>query len=256
MLAVSTLFWAQNALAYRPFDGTDAEVADVGEFELELGPAQFYRSAGQSYVIAPSTVLNLGFLPNLEAVIDFKQFIANRAVSDEQRVRLLDTDVLLKWVLRPGALQGQRGVSVALEAGPLLPELGGERRFGAQANVIVSHRGTFGTVHFNEEAAFSRAGNLELFSSVILEAPAELLVRPVAEVFVEREFGAASEYSALLGAIWSAAESIAVDGALRMAREDGARAFEVRFGFTWSQAIGFGARPPRSGARPSSPAAL
>ena len=33
------LGWPSQALAYRPFDGTDAAVADLGEAEVELQPA-------------------------------------------------------------------------------------------------------------------------------------------------------------------------------------------------------------------------
>ncbi|HJU12703.1 MAG TPA: hypothetical protein VJ728_17595, partial [Candidatus Binataceae bacterium] len=33
------LGWTSQAYAYRPFDGTDAAVADLGEAEVELQPA-------------------------------------------------------------------------------------------------------------------------------------------------------------------------------------------------------------------------
>jgi len=213
-------------------------VADVGVFELELGPAQFYRRGTSNYLIAPSTVLNLGVANRLELVVDFNQVIASGVHEGEPRIGWRDTDILLKWLMRTGSLQGARGISVALEAGPLLPEFHGEEGFGAQANLIFSYRAALGTLHLNEEAALSRPGQLEAFSSVILEAPESLAVRPVAEFFVEREFDAdAGTYSALLGAIWSAAEKLSVDGALRLAREENQRALEVRFGFTWAESF-------------------
>jgi hypothetical protein len=213
-------------------------VADIGVFELELGPAQFYRRATSNYLIAPSTVLNLGVARNLELVVDFKQLIASRAEAQDARLRLVDTDVLLKWLMRSGSLQGGEGLSVALEVGPLLPEFHGDEGFGAQANLILSHRTRLGTLHLNEEAALSRRGELELFSSVIVEGPESLAVRPVAELFAERELKEnTATYSALLGAIWPAAESLSVDGAVRLAREEGARAVEVRVGFTWAESL-------------------
>ena len=213
-------------------------MADVGVFELELGPAQFYRRGTSNYLVAPSTVLNLGVARNLEIVVDFKQVIASRAEEHEPRVSLRDTDILLKWLMRPGTLQEREGISVALEAGPLLPEFRGEEGFGAQANLILSYRVALGTLHLNEEAALSRQGQPEVFSSVILEGPESLAVRPVAELFVEREFEAnTTTYSALLGAIWSAGESLSVDSALRLAREERERALEVRFGFTWAESL-------------------
>lgn len=236
--SVSALSFPSEAFAYRPFDGTDADVADAGLFELELGPAQLYRRGARNYLLAPSTVLNLGIIRDLELVVDFKQVVASRATEGEPRLRWADTDLLLKWLLRRGSLQEREGVSVALEAGPLLPEFRGEQGLGAQANLILSQRTRIGTVHLNEEAALSRVGRLELFSSVIVEGPESLVVRPVAELFFEREVKAdSSTYSALLGAIWSAAASLSVDGALRIAREERARALEVRIGFTWADAL-------------------
>ena len=38
--------WALPAAAYRPFDGTDAAVADVGEVEVELQPLGAARAGG------------------------------------------------------------------------------------------------------------------------------------------------------------------------------------------------------------------
>jgi hypothetical protein len=44
------LGWTSEARAYRPFDGTDAAVADPGEVEIELQPApgakSTYRATG------------------------------------------------------------------------------------------------------------------------------------------------------------------------------------------------------------------
>lgn len=238
LACVATLSMASEARAYRPFNGTDAAVSPVGTFELELGPVQFYRRGTSNYLIAPATVLNLGVASNLELVVDFDQVLASRPQADEARLSWNGTDALLKWVLRPGSLQGAEGISIALESGLLLPELHAESGFGAQANLILSQRGRLGTIHLNEEAALSRSGSVDLLSSVIVEAPETFVVRPVAEIFAEGELDTgAATYSALLGAIWSAAETINVDGAFRMAREDGARALEVRLGFTWARTL-------------------
>jgi|SoiMethySBSTD1v2_1073268.scaffolds.fasta_scaffold02443_6 hypothetical protein len=233
LLGALLLGTPRSACAYRPFDGTDAAVTDTGMFELELGPAQYYRRAGNDYLIAPAAVLNLGFAANLEAVIDLEQFIALEDVPGELRVRVLDTDALLKWVFLRGRLQDEHGLSAAIETGPLLPEIHGEDGLGFAANVIFSHAGSAGAAHLNTEAALSRLGNLELFGSIILEAPRELTVRPVAELFAEREFEEGSTYSALAGAIWPASESFTFDGGIRFASEEGRAAIEVRGGVTW-----------------------
>lgn len=226
--------WSSDAHAYRPFDGTDADVADVGEFELELGPAHLYREGEHHYLIAPATVLNLGVVPNVELVADFRGFVGFEQVADQSRVRVLDTDVLLKWILRRGVIQGESGLSVALEAGPLVPEIGGEHAFGAQADLITSHRWSGGTLHFNEQAALSRAGHLDVFSSVILEGPNDLVVRPVAEVFVDHDFDEGTTVSALFGAIWTLSDDFTLDVGLRAAELEDEPVQELRLGFTWA----------------------
>jgi hypothetical protein len=234
-LAAVVVLTSSQALAYRPFDGTDADVADVGEFELELGPAHYYSAGNAHYIIAPATVLNFGLTRGLELVIDFKNFVGIDSVPGESRVRLLDTDVFLKWVVRRGVLQDESGLSVAFEGGPLTPEIQGQGRFGAQLLNIISHRWNAGTIHFNNQVAYNRAGNIDLFDGLILEGPHELRVRPVAEFFVEHEFGEnVQKYSALAGVIWAAAEGFDFDMGLRVANENDQRVAEVRLGFTWA----------------------
>lgn len=138
--AAAIAIGSREARAYRPFDGTDADVAEVGEFELELGPTHFYGQRSRQYLIAPTIVANLGLVRNLELVAEARGFAGLEDVPKQARVRLLDDDVLLKWIVRRGVLQGERGVSIALEGGPLLPELEGDGRFGAQLDTIVSYR--------------------------------------------------------------------------------------------------------------------
>jgi hypothetical protein len=236
--------FARDARAYRPFDGTDADVAPLGEFELELGPAHYYATERTSYVIAPATVLNLGILPRVELVVDFKNFVAIHPIPDEERVRLLDTDVFLKWNYRPGILQGKSGLSMAVEAGPLTPNIHGEDGFGASALFIESYRWPATTIHVNTQLQYTREHDIDLFQSVIVEGPSESPVRPIAEVFVDHAFGQSvffernnapsTAYSALVGAIWEARDGLAFDMAIREAYENDMRATEVRLGFTWA----------------------
>ncbi|HEY8073089.1 MAG TPA: hypothetical protein VIF62_03250 [Labilithrix sp.] len=226
--------WPSDAFAYRPFDGTDADVADTGEFELELGPSHFYGQGGRHYLVAPATVLNLGLVPRLELVVDFKGFVAlDERLPDESRVRVLDTDVFLKYVVREGALQGKTGLSIACEGGPLTPEIQGDSAFGAQLDTIVSYRWSDLTVHFNEQIGYSRRQHGAFFSSVILEGPHDRAVRPVAEFLVDGAYHEDLVVSALGGAIWRASDAFAFDAGVRVGRVGDERLAELRLGFTW-----------------------
>ena len=70
LVAALVLTSARGALAYRPFDGTDADTAELGSFELEMGPVQYYRQGPRNYLITPALVLNLGIFEATELVID------------------------------------------------------------------------------------------------------------------------------------------------------------------------------------------
>ena len=62
------LFAASPAAAYRPFDGTDAAVADVGEVEIELQPMGAMHAGSTTKPISDS-VLNFGFADRWELVV-------------------------------------------------------------------------------------------------------------------------------------------------------------------------------------------
>jgi hypothetical protein len=233
-VASSMLLVASPASAYRPFNGTDADVADVGSFELELGPAHFYSVGGQSYLLAPTSVLNLGIFDDTEIVIDSTNAVALGPLGGRPRDAFVDTDVFLKHVFREGTLQGKTGLSIAAEGGALTPEINGQDAFGASLAVILSYRWDSLTVHFNEQAQYTRAQTVDLFSSVIVEGPYDWTVRPVSELFVEHEFNGLQSESALLGAIWRLRESFVLDVGVRGARLGDQDAAEVRLGLTWA----------------------
>jgi hypothetical protein len=62
--------WSEPALAFWPFDGTDAAVAGPGELELELGPAGLLREGSERTLIAPAIAFNLGVAEGWEAVLE------------------------------------------------------------------------------------------------------------------------------------------------------------------------------------------
>lgn len=226
-----------EAFAYRPFDGTDAAVADLGEAEVELQPAGAQWSGGQNLLIAPAVVYNYGFLKDWEAVLESK---LQTPFSPSGPTTLSASAVSLKHVIRPGVLQDQAGPSIATEFGVLLPDSRGDSRFGAIIDTIVSQRWDWGTVHLNVAGALTRDQKADIFSGVIIEGPSKWAVRPVAEFFYEEEFGEAHTLSALIGAIWQVNDKLSFDVGFRHAITNGSNVNEIRAGLT----IGFAAWEP------------
>jgi len=223
------------AAAYRPFDGTDADVAPTGEIELEVGPVQYYRQGRENFLIAPALVFNLGLFADTELVVNAQQQIDFEAGRDNApRPNLRGDDLLLKHVFRRGTLQGQSGLSLAAEGGTLLPEVAGLSRFGLSLDVITSYRWGWGALHSNEALLLDRAGHTNIFTGLIAEGRGDWRVRPVAELFYNQVVSGEPTWSLLLGAIWRAHESLAVDLGARGARVGDDYAAEARFGFTWS----------------------
>jgi len=130
-----TLVVAGPALAFRPFDGTDAAVADVGELEIEFQPAGRLQEGSSVSVLGPVTTLNYGFAKDWEAVV---QGQLTTPLSSSESPIFNNAAVLLKNVLRPGSLQDKSGPSIATEFGLLLPDSGGDSGFGASCAGIIS----------------------------------------------------------------------------------------------------------------------
>ena len=198
LLAVTMFLCADAAFAYRPFDGTDAAVADPGEAEVELQPAGGKSIDGQKILIAPDLVLNYGFAKNWEAVLEGR---LETPLPTTGPTSFTDGGFFLKHILRPGVLQDQTGPSIATEFGVLLPDSIGDTRFGASIAGIVSQRWDWGTAHLNIAGQLTRDQHADLFTGIILEGPYKWTVRPVAEFFYEEEFGQAHTISGLIGAI-------------------------------------------------------
>jgi hypothetical protein len=222
---------ATGALAYRPFDGTDAAVAEPGEFELELGPVGYLRDGHDKDIVVPNGVLNLGLVPNWELVLQGR---GESPLARAAPFTFGDTGVFLKSVLRPGALQEQPGVSVATEFGVLTPGVNTDGGAGASVAGIVSQRWSWGTAHLNVAAALTREQHADLFVGTILEGPARWTVRPVAELFVERDLSRATTVSGLLGAIWQVGEHLSFDVGVRRAEVGSHGVDEIRAGLTLS----------------------
>ncbi|HKM71926.1 MAG TPA: hypothetical protein VJX94_18025 [Stellaceae bacterium] len=224
--------WCGSAEAYRPFDGTDAAVAETGEMEIELGPVEYLRDGADRSLFAPDVRVNYGFAPGWEASLEGD--VAHGLTAGTPAVSLIESEALLKSVLREGSLQEKPGPSIATEFGILLPGINDEHGTGAILTGIVSQRWDWGTVHLNAQIELTREQQADYFLDAIIEGPHDWAVRPVSEIFYERDVGQFRTHSALIGAIWQVQDNIAVDFGLRGAQVNDHTEAEIRAGVTFS----------------------
>jgi len=233
LIPISLTGWSGISFAYRPFDATDAAVADVGQLEVELGPVGFRRSDVERTVVAPAYVLNFGFVKNWELVLEGRGEHP-LAPAEDMQSRFVGDALFFKGVLREGVLQDKSGPSVATEFGALLPGFHDEQGWGASLLGIVSQRWSGGTIHFNLGAALTREQHGDLFIGTIFEGPYNSVARPVAEVVYEREFNTTETFSVLAGAIWKVSEDLSFDFGVREAWVNHQPVTEIRAGLTFA----------------------
>jgi hypothetical protein len=234
LIAAVALCASGPAFAYRPFDGTDAAVAEPGQLEIELEPVGLLREGSDRFLVVPALIANAGIAERLEIVLEGRhQFLLGTAAGDP-RTRFVDTGLSLKGVVRQGELQERSGPSVAIEVGALLPTLNDEPGVGAQAVVIVSRRVSQTMIHLNGGVAFSRSHDLDLVGSVIVEGPPAWVVRPVFELFSAGQVAGPFVLTGLAGMIWRRSETLAFDAGVRAGRVAGQPLVEGRLGLTFA----------------------
>jgi hypothetical protein len=229
--ALACLAWSAAAHAYRPFDGTDADVVEQGAIEIELGPIAYIDTRNGSVVEVPALTINAGLSERWELVID-----ATRATQrfSAARVTTLETAALIKGILREGSLQDANGWSIATEFGVLLPTRNADDDYGAAAAIIGSVRGQRTVLHLNAAVARNRDGHDEIFGSAIVEGVVDGPLRPVAELTFETADGEDSHaFAGLIGAIWESRDTLSFDLALRAIRAASTWSYEGRIGLTW-----------------------
>ena len=227
---VCLMVWVVPASAYRPFDGTDAAVADKGKMEIEMQPAGILKDASGTTLIAPATRFNYGLTETWEAVLE-GQIQSPLSPSGPSTLTAAER---FSRVSCAKAAFNKSGISVATEFGVLLPDSRGDSQLGASVAGIVSQRWDWGAIHLNGQFALTREHRGDVFLGTIVEGPAKWKVRPVAEVFYEREFGNSETISGLVGLIWQVREDLAFDVGLRHAVTNGRALNEVRAGLSFS----------------------
>lgn len=220
------------AHALRPFQGTDAAVAEPGTFELEAGVARL-REANRRESSVPELVGNWGVGHGSEIVLEGK-LQDDRVPGFGSHASLSETALSLKHVWRNGALQDAPGLSVASECGVLLPEVHGSTHTGFSCAAIASNRWDLLELHVNAGLVRTREHSTGRELSLIAEAPEEWKIRPVAEAAAERDSAGERSRSLLLGVIIRVGENSAVDVGVRHGKVAGEHVDEVRAGLTWS----------------------
>ena len=232
--ALLAALWANDALAYRPFDGTDAAVAEPGLVEIELGPARYQQIGSDGTLFAPDVVFNYGLAERWELVLQGS--LTRSLQAEASGVALTGNGLFLKGMLREGSLQEKAGPSIATEFGFLLPDAGADAASGTGGamSVIVSQRWTALSAHLNAGVALTRRQQADIAFSAIIEGPNDWTVRPVAELFYEHDYGGIETGSALIGAIWRIRDNISVDVGLRGGWVNDQPLREVRAGLTFA----------------------
>jgi hypothetical protein len=232
-VGICAVGWTVPAAAYRPFDGTDAAVADVGEVEIEFQPIGVIHS-GSAKALSDA-IVSYGFAERWELVLQ-----GTAQVPPEGGGPLsVSNGAFLKYVLEPGVLQDKKGPSIATEFGPLLPELGGSG-LGFSLTGIMSQRWEWGTVHLNVATNLTPDQHGELFLDAIIEGPHKWTVRPVFEIYSDSVSNQTQTFSALAGAIWQVNDKLSFDAAVRYALVNGRPVNELRAGLTFGFPLNLG----------------
>lgn len=228
-----------SALAYRPFVSTDAAVSDPGEVETELGYFTLERTGRGNTITTPSVVLNYGFAKNWEAVGEFR-------LQASPALEITDPGLSLKGVLKEGVLQDKEGVSIAVEAGLLLPStVPHQHGLGLQAIGIVSGKVAPVTFHVNGGGGLDRDNRGFSIWGVIAELPVHPKLRIAGEVNGEATQGQGPNNSALVGVLWQPTpKNIVLDAGVRRGISRAAPDWQFTLGLTFGFPLPTASRPP------------
>ena len=195
---------------------------------MELGSFNLEHTRHENTITTPSLVLNYGFLTNWEVVAEF-------TVEASPEFEVTDPGLFVKGVLREGVLQDKPGLSIAVEAGALLPStLPHEHGVGLEAIGIVSGKVAPVTVHVNGGGGLDR-DDRHAFGvwGVIAELAVHPKLRLVGEVNGETIQDARPNNSAQLGVIWQpTSANLFLDAGVRHRISQAAPEWQFTMGLT------------------------
>jgi hypothetical protein len=225
------LVCAAPAWAYRPYDSTDADVADDDELEIELGWRDSKAQTDEESAV--SAVFNFGIGHGREIILE-GEWQRTQASGGESQSSIGDVALLLKQVHRRGSLQGEQGMSIASECGVLIPTRSEDSSPGGECALIASYGSSVLSLHANAGASFETDHRWANSFGLILEGPDSWRFRPGVELLFKDTEGERAEFSMLFGLVWNAAEGFAFDLAYRRGVEPSSEPSEWRFGMAWA----------------------
>jgi hypothetical protein len=228
------------ASAFRPFDGTDAHVAEPHLFELESSPVSYARVGSERFLIAPQVTLNYGTGSGFEFVLEGESVMLMHPFPEGVSPRLEETAFGFKKVLRRGVLQKKKGPSIATEESIRIPSRG-QSHAGFDASVILSQplSATRTMLHLNAELGHTQEQQMERFVSAIFEGPETWPVRPVGELSWDSVGDQTGVRGFLAGLIWQTRQGLTMDAAVK-SLDGEEHGLELRTGFTWHMQVHVG----------------
>lgn len=240
-LALLAVF-ATPAHALRPFDGTDAAVADPQSIETEFQPLGYVREADERFVVYPELGVNYGAGSGYEFSLEARRVMRMTEEQPAPSPRFDDFELSVKRILKRGVMQDRKGPSVATEVGLLLPT-SEEKTTGFFGTLVVSDHLRLVGVHLNAEVSRTRAHQTGHFASAIFEFFDHHALHPAVELTIEREGEETTSQGLLVGALWEPRERLVMDFAVRTSYADTHDA-EVRAGMTFGKHVPHGPKMP------------
>ena len=231
LVLAAVLFAPGPALAYRPFDGTDADVAEAKTVEVEVAPAEVLSQEGSHAFRAPSLALSFGLGGGYELGLDGANVVTPHPEPGEPRMQFIDAAVALKKLVRGGTLQEKHGPSVATEFELEFPGRG-QSHLGSELRGILSTAGPPGVVHLQAALERTPEGLNTATGGFIIESAERNGLHAAAELGIEAERAGLPTESALLALVFVAHEGLMLDLGVDFSRSGDEHATELRAGFT------------------------
>jgi len=233
LLAVCSLAGVRPAHAYRPFDFSDADVAEEHTLEIELAPVEFARRGPDHELRVPALTLNFGLGGGYELGVEGVRNVPIEGEGDEALgPTVFESGASITKLVRGGRLQEKQGPSIAVEGIALFPTREGPH-MGFETNGVISTAGKTGAVHFGVAASRLPTGEDEAGAGLILETHPFHGWRPVVELKAIGTRGEATDKGLLTGVIFQPSDGLAFDFAVNYGESGGERWTELRGGATY-----------------------